>query len=95
MGQKDDLLAGAKKACARRATPRQPHATSSAPRDPQLAIAGFENAAIAARIPELGQIIAGGQERARTEVGAEYTDDNADQGTQRAVVQSCLRLPRA
>lgn len=54
-------------------------------RDPKLAIAGFENAAMAARMPELREIIAGGQEYARTEIGADYARDAADQKTQRAV----------
>jgi AcrR family transcriptional regulator len=54
-------------------------------RDPQLAIAGFESAAAAARMPELQQIIANGQERARTEIGADYTDEATNLKTQRAV----------
>jgi AcrR family transcriptional regulator len=53
--------------------------------DPQLAIAGFENAAVAARMPDLGMIIANGQERARREIGSDYTDGSTDEKTQRAV----------
>lgn len=53
--------------------------------DSQLAIAGFENAAVAARIPELRHIIAEGQERARLEIGSDYAADSADLKTQRMV----------
>jgi AcrR family transcriptional regulator len=54
-------------------------------RDSPLAMVGFENAAVAARMPELKQIIADGQECARMKIGADYTDDSAAPRTQRAV----------
>lgn len=53
--------------------------------DPQSAIAGFENAALAARMPELRDIIADGQESARAEIGADYAEPAADLKTQRMV----------
>jgi len=53
--------------------------------DSLSAIAGFENAAVAARVPELRSIIAAGQQQARTEIGADYTNGAADLNTQRIV----------
>ena len=54
-------------------------------RDPQLAIASFENAATAARMPELKAIISRGQEDAREGLGDDFAPHGADAATQRAV----------
>jgi AcrR family transcriptional regulator len=54
-------------------------------RDPQLAIASFENAATAVRMPELKAIISAGQEEARDGFGLDFASDTADPDTKRAV----------
>lgn len=54
-------------------------------RDPQLAIASFENAATAVRMPELKAIISAGQEEARQGFGADFAAEDADEPTRRAV----------
>jgi AcrR family transcriptional regulator len=62
------------------------HAISETIRhDPQLAIASFENAATAARMPELKAIISVGQEAARDGFAEDFASHDADEATQRAV----------
>ena len=60
--------------------------------DPQLAIASFENAAHALRMPQLLPIIAAGQEDARTSFGEDFASSDADADTQRAVGSLMLAI---
>lgn len=62
--------------------------------DPKLALASFENFTHAARQPELGAIIAGGQQAGRNAFGEDFSDPKqpADERTRHAVGSVMLAI---